>query len=71
MIIMDIERALRLKKGDIVHCPADRGEPAYIGKVVDNFTCKDVHTNMYGTKYIWVLVQGLLHKTTWPSNRLG
>lgn len=68
---MTLDHALQLRKGCKVQCPEDRGYPAHTATVIDGFTDKKVYTNMHGTKYIWVLVQGVSHKSTWPSNRLG
>ncbi len=59
------------KYGDHVHCPADRGEPAYTGTVRDVGT--DVLTNIHGVKCVWVSVQRIdsTRRTVWPSHRLG
>jgi hypothetical protein len=67
---MDIARAQKLKVKDIVHCPADRGHPAYVGKV--EHVGQHVGKTLKGREYIWVTVRGaLLHAEVWPSNRLG
>lgn len=70
---MNIERALKLKPGDKVSCPADRGDPAFTGTVThananSKEICKMADT---GVEYVWVEVQGPYHKSLWPSNRLG
>lgn len=67
---MNIERALRIKRGERVACPPDRGDKGYMGEVVH--TSPIIATNRDGTEYIWIQVQhpdG--HKSVWPSNRLG
>lgn len=67
---MDLERAQRLQLQQIVHCPEDRGDAAYTGKVV--YLGTKVETNHQGAQYIWVTVKhpsGSKH--VWPSNRLG
>lgn len=69
---MNIDKAMQLKVGDVVHCPADRGDPAYKGKVTHNCnSSKTVAKTLDGSEYVWVEVQGPYHKTMWPSNRLG
>jgi hypothetical protein len=65
---MHIDKALRLKVGDIVHCPADRGDPAFTGRVTH--VSPVIHEASL-TEFIWVEVQGPHHKSVWPSNRLG
>lgn len=68
---MDIKRARNLKVGSVVHCPPDRGEAGYAGKVTAIFPTQCV--NIHGHAYIWVEVQRPwgARKTVWPSNRLG
>lgn len=72
---MDIQRALKLKKGSLVNCPADRGDPAFTGKIVtETEMIKNaiINTHPNGGKYIWIEIQTpFLHKSVWPSNRLG
>lgn len=67
--IMDIKKALSLQVGDYVHCPPDRGDLGYAGKVVH--VSRIVNKNIDNKEYIWVVVAGPHHDTTWPSNRLG
>ena len=69
---MNIEQARKLKYGQTVHCPADRGEPAYTGTVrsEDCATCA-AHLDNNAKQYIWIEVQGAGKKSVWPSNRLG
>lgn len=57
--------------GTRVHCPADRGDPAYDGTVRHIGT--DVQTNIHGVKYVWVTVQSITgaQRGVWPSHRLG
>lgn len=68
---MDIDKAKALKIGDVVHCPEDRGDPAYTGRVRALPHSSVFHTTD-GTPYIWVYVDdGSGRCSTWPSNRLG
>lgn len=67
---MRIEKALELKVGNMVSCPADRGDPAFRGPVthISPVPCK----NHVGEDCIWVEVQRPgRHKSVWPSNRLS
>lgn len=68
---MKIERARQLKVGDLVHFPADRGDPAGSGYVTNIGTKES--TNMSGTPFLWVTVKtsGGVSCGVWPSNRLG
>ena len=73
---MKIERARQLKHGERVRCPADRGDPAYVGTVCDEseLLAKAAAGKVYSTKapYIWVAVRAPDgRKALWPSNRLG
>lgn len=55
-----------------VHCPEDRGSPAYDGRILG--IGKTVHTNIHGVRFRWLTVQRLVDQHTkhvWPSNRLG
>lgn len=66
---MQLDKALALKVGDVVRCPADRGTPAYIGPITH--ISGNVATHM-GKEFIWVTVaDGHGHRHVWPSNRLG
>lgn len=64
------EKLKRFKEGDIVACPADRGDPSYMGKVVG--MSGTVQENHQHTPYTWVEVMHLMtgRKAVWPSNRL-
>lgn len=67
---MDIAKARALKPGAIVHCPADRGQPAYSGKVehIGQAEARDLQ----GRAYLWITVgRPGMHSSVWPSNRLG
>ena len=71
---MNIDKARKLKAGDLVHYPTNGSEPAGWGEVT--WANKDLATtaaslNIRGTEYIWVEVKGPSHKSIWPSNRLG
>lgn len=68
---MNIEKALALKNGDIVRCPADRGAPGFTGKAVHAY--KEKCRTKDGVDYVWVLVfDPAKHRSAvWPSNRLG
>lgn len=61
----------RFKAGDIVHCPADRGDKAYMGKVTH--VSGTIHTHATSGEYTWVEVMDLMsgRKSVWPSNRLN
>lgn len=54
----------------LVNCPEDRGEPKFVGKVLD--VSDRIHENHQGHQYRWVEV---LHpngrKSLWASNRLS
>lgn len=64
---MHIDKARRLRYGDVVHFPADRGSPAGYGRVNHVSTMAPAKT-INGTEYIWIGVRGF---GTWPSNRLS
>lgn len=67
---MDIAKARTLKIGDTVRCPADRGDPAYSGKV--EHVGQDEAQDLQGRGYLWVTVRRAgAHASVWPSNRLG
>jgi hypothetical protein len=73
---MKIEDARKLKPGDVVRCPPDRGNPGYAGRV--KFLVPDAPASKAfggGEEYIWVTVtpsESLMGKASavWPSNRL-
>lgn len=70
---MNVAQALSLKVGQQVRVPADRGEPAYIGKVAAP-TLNYVHKSHQGIEYVHVTVErnrGRGTSSGWPSNRLG
>lgn len=65
---MQLEKAQALKIGAIVRCPADRGEPAYRGKVES----VGAHVTEKPVPFVWVSVRTPNgHAVVWPSNRLG
>jgi hypothetical protein len=71
---MQIERALRLKIGEAVRCPASKNQrghdgPDFTGTITG--VSPIIATNAHGDEYIWVEVRGPAHKSLWPSNRLG
>jgi hypothetical protein len=66
---MNIDRAKKLKRGDTVNCPADRGSAAFRGKVIS--VGEDVRSTPGGNEYIWVTIRGSLMESVWPSNRLS
>lgn len=71
---MNIERARKLKPGDMVHCPPDRGEPGYFGTVCKGaLPEEETKKNIHGDEYVWIVVTGHsgLSRHMWPSNRLG
>ncbi len=65
---MNIEKAKRLKVGDVVGYPSDRGNPGGFSKVKYVPENPVVYKNIHDVEYIWVSLEcgGL-----WPSNRLG
>lgn len=68
---MKLKTARALRPGKRVACPADRGDPSFIGTVthVGSIMSKCHTTN---ESYIWIEVQRPgHHKSVWPSNRLG
>lgn len=63
---MEIEKALKLKIGDVVSYPPDRGNPGGFSKITF-IGPKTIQKNIYGKEYIWVT----LHVGgVWPTNRL-
>lgn len=68
---MNIDKAIALKVGDTVHCPADRGDRPYAGRVTHVAGGRCVSFN--GTPYVWITVRhpNGLSSHVWPSNRLG
>jgi hypothetical protein len=62
---MDIKK---LKVGEFVEYPEDRGAPKGIGKII-SFGSKE-YKNIYGVLYVWVTVKGPVRESVWPSNRL-
>ena len=64
---MNIEKAKRLKVGDVVAYPSDNGSPGGYSTVKYAPKNPNVYKNIYGVEYIWVSLScgGL-----WPSNRL-
>lgn len=66
---MDIEDARKLKVGDRVAYPADRGDPGGIGEVTHVGTKEGVVSD--SKLYVWVNVKGVHHESVWPSNRLS
>ena len=61
----------KIKVGITVHCPPDRGDAGYSGRVT-HVTPGPPLKNHDGSEYVWVEVQhprGTKH--VWPSNRLG
>lgn len=64
---MDIEK---VKLGQTVHCPEDRGGAPYKGVVT--FVGTEVMQNDQGIDYIWVTVKDQWSDAhVWPSNRLS
>lgn len=65
---MNIEEAKKLKVGDVVQYPPDRGDPGGYSKVKHVTGNPTVYKNIHDVEYIWVSLEcgGL-----WPSNRLG
>lgn len=55
--------------GQMVLCPADRGDPAQYGKIT--WVGEVVRFNTHGVKYVWVEVECPDHRSIWPSHRLG
>lgn len=59
------------KIGQTVHCPADNGDPAYVGTVTSIDPTEQ--TNIHGVKYHWVHVKANHgpRQAWWPSHRIG
>jgi len=69
---MNIDQARKLKFGQLVKCPADRGSPAFTGTVrSEDCATAQSNENLSGEVYIWVTVSHRGIKSVWPSNRLG
>lgn len=70
---MRVDQAKKLKYGQRVSCPADRGEDPFVGTVrTEHLDQAIVNKNGFGDEYIWVAVMGPKgRKAVWPSNRLG
>ena len=64
---MKIEKALKLKIGDTVYYPPDRGDPGGYSKITF-IGSKTIYKNIYGHEYIRV---NLACGGVWPTNRLG
>jgi len=69
---MQVSEAKQLKYGQQVHCPADRGEPAFVGTVTsEGLDTAPVH-KYPDLEFIWIeVMRPGRHKSVWPSNRLG
>ena len=64
---MNIEYATqKLRIGEVVQYPADRGNPAGTASVahIGETMCLNIH----GTPYVWVTLAGA---GVWPSHRIG
>jgi hypothetical protein len=67
-----VDQAKKLKYGQRVSCPPDRGSAGFTGTVrTENLDQAIVNNHPNGGDYIWVEVMGPTHKSVWPSNRLG
>jgi len=69
---MNIDQAKKLKVGDIVNCPEDRGTPAFTGIVAS--VGSNVSKTINGDEYVWVSVKSRATRFSagvWPSNRLA
>lgn len=68
---MIIEQALKLKPGDWVTYPPDRGDPGGRGQV--RYLYDIVEKNIQGQEYIRIHVHqpNLGRTSVWPSNRLS
>ena len=53
-----------------VHCPADRGDKPYVGRIMD--VGETLHINHQGIPFRWITVRrdDTLTKHIWPSHRL-
>lgn len=67
---MDINKAKLLQVGNFVHCPADRGEAGYTGRITH--VGESVNKAHNGVEYVWITVRKD-NKTNhvWPSNRIS
>lgn len=70
---MDIDKARKLKYGQTVQVPGDRGDKAYIGTVrSEDCATSESRLNHQQIPFVWVEVSGPGgKKAVWPSNRLG
>lgn len=64
---MHIEKALQLKKGDVVEYPPDRENLGGYSKVKYVQKNQEIKKNINGISYIWVHLEC---GGVWPSNRL-
>ncbi len=68
---MQLAEAQALKKDYVVHCPEDRGQPAFAARVTH--VGDTVQKNLQGVEYVWVTTRiGNSRQSggVWPSNRL-
>jgi hypothetical protein len=70
--IMELQKAKSLRIGQSVRCPADRGDPAYVGTVAHVEQQECTHPCVAGP-FVWVTVrhQNGKQSAVWSSNRLG
>lgn len=68
---MNIAKARQLSVGSVVQYPADRGDPAGVGRVSSITPDAPAQKSVQGQEYIWVEVNDKGKKAVWPSNRLG
>ncbi len=73
---MKIEKALMLKKGDLVRFPPEHKDIVHGGVVIN--VASGVLVNHQGEAYLWVLVEQAdpyaspwVKRSLWPSNRLS
>ncbi len=64
---MTVGQAKKLKIGDYVNFPSDRGNKAGKGKVVS--VSEGINKNIDNVEYVWVGLENPCG--VWPSNRLS
>jgi hypothetical protein len=70
---MQLEKARKLKPGNLVGCPADGNQPECMARVTrwnQDLQTQEAKKNIHGDEYIWVELKGTGWRGIWPSNRL-
>lgn len=64
---MHISKALKLKSGDVVRYPSNRGIQGGTSRIRHVSENPIIQKNMLGHEYIWITLES---GGVWPSNRL-